>query len=211
VKITLFGATGKVGRRILDEALSRGHSVTAVVRDPSRASELPAAAAIRVGDVLNASEVAELTAGQDLAISATRPPAGQETELVTMTRALLKGVGQTGVRLLISGGAATLSVPNGTTVLDDPRFLSPAGHNIGRACVEQLEACLADKHANWTYLSPPASLQPGARTGKYRLGCDELLLDEAGHSAISMEDLAVALLDEAEEPRHQRVRFTAAY
>lgn len=130
-----------------------------------------------------------------------------------MTRALLDGIARSGARLLVVGGAATLIVPggNGAIVLDDIRYLPAAARHIGEASRAQYEAVIEEVRVDWSYLSPPASLQPGTRTGRYRLGRDELLLDATGHSALSMEDLAVVLLDEAEQPRHHRVRFTAAY
>lgn len=213
MRITLFGAAGNLGSRILAEALSRGHEVTAVVRDPARFSELPAAANARVGNAANADEVAKLSAGQDVIISATRPAPGNEPELVITAKALLAGVAQADVRLLLVGGAGGLIVPGsgGTLAADDPTFVPAAWRDIALACVDQFEVCRADTQADWTYLSPPALLAPGERTGHYRLGTDELLIDDKGNSAISMEDLSIALLDEAERPRHRRARFTAAY
>ena len=194
------------------EALSRGHEVTAVVRDPDRFHELPAAANPRAGDARNVEDVAELSAGQDVVISATRPAPGSESELVTATKALLAGLARTGVRLLVVGGAASLTVPGagGTTVIDDPNY--PAAlRDIALACNDQLEACRSEAGVDWAYLSPAAVLEPGERTGNYRLGTDELLVDAEGNSTISMEDLAVVLLDEAERPQNHQTRFTAAY
>ncbi|MFP3920889.1 MAG: NAD(P)-dependent oxidoreductase [Dichotomicrobium sp.] len=213
MKITVFGATGNVGSRTVAEALSRGHKVTAVIRDPAGAEELPTGVTAQQGDAASTDDVAELSAGQDVVISATRPAAGRESELVRMARALLDGVGQTGVRLLLVGGAGSLRVPdaNGTLAVDDPRFVPAAWRDIALACVAQYEVCRAETGADWTYLSPPALLTPGERTGSYRLGADTLLVDAEGRSAISMEDFAVALLDEAEQPRHRRQRFTVAY
>jgi len=184
-----------------------------VVRDPARFHELPAAGNARAGDAGKVEDVAELSAGQDVVISATRPAPGSENELVTAAKALLAGLTRTGVRLLVVGGAATLTVPGdgGTIVIDDPSLLSPAYRDLAQACTDQLEACRAEDGVDWAYLSPPALLKPGARTGNYRLGTDELLIDAEGNSTISMEDLAVALLDEAERPKHHRTRFTAAY
>ncbi|MEO3885387.1 hypothetical protein [Nonomuraea sp. B5E05] len=98
----------------------------------------------------------------------------------------------------------------GLTVVDTPDF-PPSWRPIALACEAQLAACRAAPRADWTYLSPPALLEPGERTGRYRLGADELLVGADGRSVISMEDLAVALLDEAERPRHRRCRFTVAY
>ncbi|GAB2690606.1 NAD(P)-dependent oxidoreductase [Kitasatospora kifunensis] len=210
MRITVFGAGGAVGSRVVAEALGRGHQVTAVLRDARRAGQLPAAALILTGDAADPDQVAALTAGHDLAITATRPPAGQESELPIVTEALLAGVRRSGVRLLVVGGAATLTHPDGTAVLDAPDFpdfLLP----IARACARQLDVCLAETEADWTYLSPPALLEPGTRTGHYRLGADELVIGPDGSCAISMEDLAVALLDEAEQPRHRRTRFTVGY
>jgi putative NADH-flavin reductase len=109
-------------------------------------------------------------------------------------------------------GAASLTVPGtgGTTVIDDPNFPA-AMRDLAQACTDQPEACRAEAGVDWAYLSPAALLEPGERTGNYRLGTDELLVDAEGNSTISMEDLAVALLDEAEQPKHHRTRFTAAY
>ncbi len=197
MRITVFGAFGSVGGRVVEEARQRGHDVTLVSRRPGPGSE--------VGDARVVADVVRLSAGRDLVISATRPTAGQEHELVAATRALLAGVAETGVRLLVVGGAATLVTPEGHTIEEAPDFpaeLKP----IARACAEQLAVCRADHVADWTYLSPPAVLEPGERTGVFRLGDDA----QVG-SAISVEDLAVALLDEAETPKHQRTRFTVGY
>jgi len=214
MRITVFGATGSVGHRVVTEALFRGHDVTAVTRDPARFHELHVAAKARAGDAGNVADVVELSTGQDLVIAATRPRAGSEHELVATTRSLLAGLAQTGVRLLVSGGAGSLTVPGAgdTLVVDDPNFVPPAWRDIAVACRDQLEACRGtETGVDWAYLSPPALLVPGERTGNYRLGTDELLVDAEGSSMISMEDLAVALVDEAEQARHHRTRFTVAY
>ncbi|GHG61201.1 NAD(P)-dependent oxidoreductase [Streptomyces griseocarneus] len=212
MRITVFGATGNVGGRTVAEALSRGHEVTAVVRDPARSGGLPPAVTVRTGDARDADAVAALSAGQDLVISATRPASGSEDQLAAATRGLLSGLARTGVRLLLVGGAGSLTVPGGTgTVIDDPALVPPSVRPIALACGEQLALCRAETVVDWAYLSPSALLEPGQRTGAYRLGADELLVDDRGVSQISMEDLAVALLDEAESPRHHRTRFTVGY
>ncbi|MGW0700827.1 NAD(P)-dependent oxidoreductase [Streptomyces sp. NPDC002867] len=213
MRMTVFGAAGNVGRRTVTEALSRGHDVTAVVRDPARFADLPHRARPHVADAADPDVVARASAGQDLVISATRPAPGRERELVATAEALLAGVTRTGVRLLLVGGAASLTLPGKgpLTLAEGPGFPSELGP-IAAACAAQLDACRAfASDADWTYLSPPALLEPGERTGDYRLGRDELLVDDEGRSAISMEDFAVALLDEAERPRHRRARFTVAY
>lgn len=212
MRITVFGAAGNVGSRVVTEALSRGHEVTAVVRDSARFPQLHEQARAEVGDASNPEDVARLSAGQDLVIGATRPAPGSEGDLVKATEGLLAGLAGTGVRLLVVGGAGSLILPgtNGVTVIDGPDF--PADwRGIALACNAQLEACRAETEVDWAYLSPSALLEPGTRTGTYRLGTDELLVDADGNSAISMEDLAVVLLDEAERPRHHRTRFTAGY
>jgi putative NADH-flavin reductase len=156
--------------------------------------------------------VGGVASGQDVIVGATRPRPGVEDELVTMARALLRGAGQAAVRLVLVGGAATLLLPghDGVVLMDDEAFpaeLLP----IARACAAQLEVCRADRAADWTYLSPPALLEPGERTGRFRLGRDELVVQPDGSSRISLEDFAIAVLDECEDPRHRRQRFTAGY
>ncbi|WP_416873803.1 NAD(P)-dependent oxidoreductase [Kitasatospora sp. SC0581] len=213
MRITVFGATGNVGRRVVAEALSRGHHVTAVVRDPAKPHDLPSAVTLVVGDARTPEDVARITAGQDVVVTATRPMPGSEHELAIATKGLLAGIAGTGVRLLAVGGAGSLLVPGGggTTLVESPVF-PDAIRPIALACGEQLDLYrAADPDTDWTYLSPAALLEPGVRTGRFRTGRDELLVDADGTSAISMEDLAVALLDETERPAHHRSRFTAAY
>jgi putative NADH-flavin reductase len=213
MKITIFGATGSVGSRVVAEALSRDHEVRAVVRHEGRFKELPDGVEPHIGDVTHSDDVARLSVGQDLVISATRPAPGHESLLIAMTQALLAGLSGTGIRLLLVGGAGGLIVPgsDGRMAVNDPNIVPPPWRAIAEACVEQYEVCRAATHVDWTYLSPPALLVPGERTGHYRLGADELLFDVNGRSTISIEDFAVALLDEAEQPHHQRSRFTVAY
>ncbi|MGW5265014.1 NAD(P)-dependent oxidoreductase [Microbispora sp. NPDC004025] len=214
MRITVFGATGNVGRRVVAEAVSRGHEVTAVARTAVRLAGLPGGVdggvRVRTGDATDMDDVVASIAGQDLAITATCPAPGAEGELVAVATTLLAACAKTGVRLLLVGGAGSLTVEGGGPLMDRPgypSFLLP----IASACVAQLAACRADTTADWAYLSPADVLVPGARTGRYRVGADELVVDADGESRISMEDLAVALLDEAERPRHHRTRFTVAY
>lgn len=213
MRITVFGAAGNVGSRVVAEAINRGHEVTAVVRDSARFADLHPQARHAVGDASVVGDVVALTASQDLVIGATRPAPGSEAGLLAATRGLLAGAERTGVRLLLVGGAGSLTVPgtDGLTVVDTPDF--PASWRpIALACGEQLDAALAaPASVDWAYLSPAAVLEPGVRTGTYRLGGDELIVDDEGNSAVSMEDLAVALIDEAERPKHHRTRFTVGY
>lgn len=197
MRVTVFGATGLVGREVVAEARARGHEV----REASRATGV---------DATDVADVTRVTEGQDLVITATRPGPGHEAELVAVTKALLAALRGTTTRLLVVGGAGTLITQDGTLVQDAPDF--PASiRPIALACTEQLALCRAESEVDWTYLSPAASLLPGPRTGDYRLGGDRLITDAAGESRISTADLAVALLDEAERPKHSRTRFSVAY
>lgn len=213
MKIIVFGAVGEVGSRIVAEALSRGHEVSAVVRKAAQFGKLPKGVTPYVGDAGNAGKIARLTAGQDVVISAIRPPTGNEDQLPILTEAILDGATHSGTRVLIVGGAASLKMPgqDGITVMTAPNFLPDEVLPIARACIAQYALIRNNTQANWSYLCPPAMLTPGTRTGAYRLGRDELLVDKGGNSAISMEDFAVVLLDEAAQPKHHQIRFTAAY
>ncbi|WP_295811979.1 NAD(P)-dependent oxidoreductase [uncultured Nitratireductor sp.] len=213
MRIAVLGANGNVGSRTVAEALARGHSVTAVVRGRDRAGNVPEGVTVQVADVRDADAVAQLAREHDVLIAATRPAAGSEEGHAAMTDGILTGLAGSDARLLMVGGAASLVVPgsDGTLVLDDPRFVPPAIRPIAQASLDQYQRCDAAGDVDWSYLCPPALLEPGERTGHYRLGGEELLVDSAGRSAISMEDFAIALVDEAEEARHRRARFTVAY
>ncbi|WP_052848735.1 NAD(P)-dependent oxidoreductase [Streptomyces avicenniae] len=195
--ITVIGAAGETGSRVVAEALRRHHDVTAATR--------------RHGDATDPATVARLAAGQDVVVSATRPAPGAEHEHAAAALALLDGLSGTGVRLLVVGGAGSLTVPgtDGTLVVDDPRHVPLEIRPFALASNAQF-AVFADAPADvdWLYVSPPVHFAPGERTGRYTVGADELLVDADGLSALSMEDMAVALLDEAEKPRHHRTRIT---
>lgn len=213
MRIAVLGANGNVGSRTVAEGLVRGHAVTAIVRGEDRAGNVPEGAALHVADVCDAEAVARLARKHDLVVAATRPAVGREKDQVAMTAGILAGMAESGARLLVVGGAACLIVPGsgGMRVIDDPQLVPPELRPIAQASFDQYTLCIAADDVDWTYLSPPALLEPGVRIGRYRLGKDELLMDEEGRSAISMEDFAVALVDEAEKARHRRACFTAAY
>ncbi|MDN5853299.1 MAG: NAD(P)H-binding protein [Actinomycetia bacterium] len=213
MRIAVIGARGALGRRIVAEGLHKGHNVTGVVRRPEQIDDLGPEVVQHVADATDTEAITELGFGHDVLVTTTRPSSGHENDLVVAAKAMLEGAAAADVRILLVGGAGSLVVPGtaGRTVIDDPHFMHPAALPIAKACGEQLAACRAHQRADWTYLSPAASLQPGVRTGSYRLGTDELVVDSRGRSHISMEDLAVALLDEAEHPQHRGRRFTVAY
>ena len=213
MKISVFGAAGNVGRRIVNEALSRGHEVTAIVRSSDQRKKLPDNLNVQIGNAIDIDDVIRLSTGQDLVINATRSATSDVDEVVLMTETIMKGLAHSRARLLVIGGAASLVTPgtDGKKVIDSPQFLDASLRHIGEASIAQYEACLKEKRVAWSYLSPPANLVAGSRSGEYRLGHDELIVDSQGNSTISIEDLAVVVLDEAEQPVHHQSRFTAAY
>jgi len=208
MNVVLYGATGMIGSRILNELTSRGHKVTAAVRDPSRVPNEPGVKAVK-GDVLNAAEVAEVVKGADAVISAYNPLPNAEL-IVDATKSLIAGLKQAGVKRFIEvGGAGSLFVAPNLRLIEAPNF--PAEYRqIALTHADALEV-IRQSDLDWTYFSPAAFIQPGKRTGKFRLGDDMLIADDNGNSSISAEDYAIALVDELESPKHIRKRFTIGY
>ncbi|MGA2672493.1 MAG: NAD(P)-dependent oxidoreductase [Terracidiphilus sp.] len=208
MKVVLFGASGMIGSRILKELLGRDHQVTAVVRNPEKIT----AAGVKAvkGDILDPACVAAVAQGSEAAISAYAPPQGQEETLLAATRSLLTGLTAAGVQRLIAvNGAGSLEVAPGVQLVDTPQF-PQAWKQIALAHREVLPI-LKESSLEWSALSPAAFIQPGERTGKFRLGGTQMVVDKQGESRISAEDYAVALVNELESPNHVRQQFTAAY
>ncbi|MFK0159817.1 NAD(P)-dependent oxidoreductase [Streptomyces sp. NPDC090493] len=214
-KIALFGATGTIGARILDEALRRGHLVTAVVRDPAKLTRNDPELTVVTGDVLDPESVAEVAEGQDVVVSAVGGGDGPG-HIATIRPGVeslvtgIRGLGEPAPRLVLVGGAGSLRTPDGTLVWDAeglPEFLLQIMHAHGDA----LDFCRTVSDVRWTSLSPAATIEPGERTGVYRIAKEDLIIAEDGSSRISAEDYAVALLDEIEQPRHTGERFTVGY
>lgn len=203
MRVALIGASGKAGSRILSELLRRGHHVTAIARNADNLPAQPGVATKR-GDASQPETLAPLLVGHDAVISATRFTS-------TDPRALVAAVKRAGVpRFLVVGGAGSLVTASGAQVVDMPDF--PAAHKPESLAGREFLSLLRGEPAlDWTFLSPSAAFAPGARTGKFRLDRDDLLVDASGASAISMEDYAIALVDELETPRHARQRFTVGY
>lgn len=203
MKIALIGITGRAGSRIADELLRRGHQVTGIARHPAEVVTRPGLAAAQ-GDATDPQALAPLLAGHDAVISAARFVSAD-------AKPLLAALHSAGVpRLLVVGGAGSLRVAPGLMLVDTPDF-PDAYKPEARAGVVFLDTLRRDAALDWTFLSPSALFEPGERTGKFRLGGDELLADAEGKSWISMEDYAIALVDELETPRHARRRFTVGY
>lgn len=212
MKIAVFGITGRIGSRIAQEALSRGHEVTGIARDPTKVNLSHPKLRVTQGDATDPASVAATMSGHDVTVSAVGPDMqkGVGTLLVDAAHSLIEGAKRARAgRLVIVGGAGSLEVAPGVKLMDSPQF--PADWKpIARSHADALDAYRREKSLEWTYLSPAAMIEPGKRTGSYRTGDEKLLSDAQGNSRISMEDFAVALLDEVEKPRHTRKRFTVA-
>ena len=212
MKIALFGATGMIGQRILNEALRRGHEVTAIARDPSSIAIESANLSVAASDILDPRSVSVALEGHDAVISAFGPRGEAVHTVSDAARALIVGLEAAGIRrLVIVGGAGSLEVAPGVQLVDAPDFPSD-WKAVALAHRDSLDIYRRDGGGlDWTYVSPAALIEPGDRTGQFRLGGDQLLTDAEGQSRISAEDYAVALLDEVEIPKHIRQRFTVAY
>ena len=212
MRIVVFGAGGRVGSRTVAEALARGHEVTAVVRDPEAHDLHGDGLTVVAGDATDPASVAEAAAGHDLAISTVGTGFGKAPEtLPAAARALLEGLSRAGVGRLIVLAAPAASRWHPACASSTHPTSARSGKPDALAQAEALDLYRsATTDVDWTYVSPAAVLEPGERTGEYRTGDDRLLVDDEGNSAISMEDFAVALLDEAESADHVRRRFTVA-
>ena len=210
--IALIGASGYVGSALLHEALWRGHHVTAVVRNTAKLvpqAGLTAATA----DVLDTGARASVLAGHTAVISAFSGHSQAQVRdyYVRGLRSIIAAVKQANVpRLLVVGGAGSLDVATGVQLVDTPHFPS-LWKQTAEGARDALQLLREERALDWTMLSPSALLERGIRTGKFRLGTDQLLVDAAGESYVSLEDYAVAMLDELERPMHSRQRFTVGY
>lgn len=203
MKVALIGASGNVGSRILAELSARGHAVTALVRNPERIAALPGVTAAKL-DVFDKAAVTEAVREHDAVISAVHFSASDPTALLAAIKA--SGV----ARYLVVGGAGSLEAAPGLRVIDTPDFPDTWKAEAGRGA-EFLDELRAENELDWTFLSPAALIGDGERTGQFRLGTDQLLVDGEGQSRISYADYAIAMVDELENPAHSRRRFTVAY
>jgi len=213
MKVAILGATGFVGSALLKEALDRGHTVTAIVREPGKLEKHEGLTA-KVGDVYDTTSLAALVRGNDAVISAFNPgwkDPNLYDDQVRGTVSIIAAIKDAGIkRVLWVGGAGGLEVKPGVRVIDSPDM--PAWVKPGSlATMNALDQLRKEPELDWSYLSPSAEMKSGVRTGKFRLGNDQLLVDASGHSTISVQDYAVAMIDELESPAHVRQRFTVGY
>ena len=203
MKIAVTGASGRAGSHITAELARRGHIVTAIARNPEKIAKLPNVTA-KKGDVFDQAGMAALWAGHDAAVSSVHFTASDPEKLIAAARDSRVG------RYLVVGGAGSLEVAPGVRLVTTPNF--PAAYKAeAQKGADFLDLLRLQKDLNWTFLSPSALFTEGERTGKFRVGTDQLLTDTSGKSWISFADFAVALADEIERPAHQRKRFTVGY
>jgi len=209
MNVSLYGATGNAGARILKELLARGHQVTAIVRDPVKLPPQPGLT-VRKGDLSDVAQIAEALRGTEAVISAYGPGLNSPGDLVGATERLVNGLKQAGVeRLLMVGGAGSLEVAPGVQLIDSG-YLPDEWKPIALAHRDAL-AILKASNLDWTSLCPAGYFEPGQRTGVFRLGKDNLVANEKGESRISMEDYAIAMVDELVRHAHPRQRFSVGY
>lgn len=211
-KIAIIGASGYVGTALLNEAVKRGHQVSALVRHPEKIAANANVTAVKA-DVLDTDGLAVLLKGHDLVISAYNP-GWQEADIrnihIKGSKSISEAVKKAGIKRLIAvGGAGSLEI-NGAQLVDSPEF--PAEYKEGALGARQaLNDLKTENELDWSFVSPAILLVPGESTGTFRLGTDSPVFDDKGESKITVGDLAVAILDEAEQGKHIRQRFTAAY
>jgi uncharacterized protein len=213
MNIALIGATGFVGSKVLAEALTRGHQVTAVVRTPGKVEARPGLTVVQ-GDASDAASLAALVKGHDAVVSAYNGPRGApefSQAYLAGVRGVIGAAKQSGVkRVLWVGGAGSLFVAPGVQLVDTPQF--PEEYRTeAKTAREALNIFGDEQQLEWSFVSPAPLLGPGTRTGNFRLGADQVLMDGDKPGSISVDDLAVAIVDELEKPAHIRRRFTLAY
>lgn len=213
--VVLIGVSGFVGTAILNELLSRGHKVTAVVRNPKKINVTNSNLEIVKTDVSDTNVMVEICKGKDAIISAYNPGWANPDiyeETLRNYPLILDAAKRSGAkRLLCVGGAGTLFCAPGLRVVDSGAIPDAIMGGVKSLGEFYLNTLMNEKAIDWIFFSPAGTLEPGKRTGKFRLGKDDLIVDENGISHISVEDYAVAMVDELENPKHHYERFTIGY
>ncbi len=215
MRVAIIGATGLLGTGLVPEAALRGHAVTAICRHPEQVVPRAGVAAMAC-DVFDAARLVQVLRGHDAVIHSYSPRRDHDSDRtgphVVATRSIVVATRQAGVaRLLAAGGAGTLLLPDGSKVMDSPEF-PPEYRESALSTGQILETLRAEADdLEWTFLCPSLFFDERGRSGTFRLGLDQALFDETGRSSISIEDYAIAMIDELETPRHTRTRFTVGY
>ena len=213
MKIAIIGATGLVGSAILNELADRKHEITAIARTPKDTTNATWVAA----DIFNVDALAEILKGHDTIINAYNPGWTNPNiydDFLAGSKAIQEAVKKSGVKRFITiGGAGSLFVAPDLQAVDTPDFPKEIfpGANAAR---HYLDIIKEEKDLDWAFFSPAFEMHAGittGRTGKYRLGLENPVFNDEQRSILSVEDLAVVIADEAENPKHHQVRFTAAY
>jgi putative NADH-flavin reductase len=214
MKIAIIGATGYVGSAVLNEALHRGHEVTAIARNTDKITTINAKLKVVSADIDDSENLTKILTGHDAVVNAfnagwTNP--NLYNDFIKGSEAIQQATKLSGVkRLLVVGGAGSLEIAPGVQLVDTPEF--PAQWKSGAtAARDYLNIIKKEKDLDWTFLSPAIQLHPGKRTGVFRLGTDQPVFDDKNQADISVEDLAVAIIDELEENRFIKRRFTVGY
>ena len=216
MKVVLIGATGFVGSAILKEALSRGHEVTAIARHPEKIKTQNNLTIVK-GDVMDTDKLSETLKGNDVVVSAYNPGWTNPdiyNEFLKGSQSIQKAVKKSGVkRYIVNGGAGSLFLAPNVQLIDTPEFPDEFKPGAG-AARDYLNILKNENQLEWTFVSPAIEMNPGTpheRKGTYRTGLDNPVFDSNNKSRISVEDLAVAVIDEVEDSKHIRVRFTVGY
>ena len=214
MKIAIIGASGNIGSRITQEALTRGHNVTAIARNPENVTEESVSLTIKEGDVQHIAGMAALLKGHDAVVVSYSPGWEPDTDFgkhVEVARKVLQAAKEAGVkRVLNVGGAGSLYAEPGVQLVDTPEF--PDAWRGGAAAQrDSLKVYEEEKELDWTFVSPAIVIEPGERTGKFRYNTTSPVFNERGESRISQQDFAVAVLNELEEPQYIRQQFTVGY
>jgi putative NADH-flavin reductase len=214
MKVALIGATGFVGTAVLNEALNRGYDVTAIARDPKKVNVASDKLTLVAADVYDADKLADVLKGNDAVVNTFNAGWANPdlyNDFIKGSEAIQQATKLAGVkRLLVVGGAGSLYAAPGLQLVDTPQF--PAEWKTGAtAARDYLNIIKKEEELDWTFLSPAINLHPGTRTGKFRLGTDEPIFDADGKSEVSVEDMAVAILDELENNQFVKRRFTLGY
>ncbi|WP_108823109.1 NAD(P)-dependent oxidoreductase [Dysgonomonas sp. Marseille-P4361] len=213
MKVALIGATGFVGSHLLEELLSRNYEVTAIARDVNKIPLKNEKLHVVSADITNVDALAEALKGNDVVVSAYNAGWSNPNlynDFLKGSEAIQKAVKQSGVnRLIVVGGGGSLFI-DGVQIVDGPDF--PEQFKAGAtAARDYLNMLKNEAELNWTFFSPALDMFPGTRTGQYRLGTESPVFDNDGESKISVQDAAVAIVDEIEKSNYSRRRFTVGY